>query len=78
MYHFSKVQYTIAESYLGCGNMNKVLKEPGRTGEKVARCPFLHPEGVHRYSERGKKGQNNAKNGWDSMSHPFFLLNLFN
>ena len=32
-----------------------------QTAENGAEWPFLRSEGVHRYSERAKKGQNNAK-----------------
>ena len=39
----------------------KYFRQADQAGEKVTRWPFLHPEGVRWYSERVKKGQNDAK-----------------
>ena len=52
-----------------------------QTAEKSTRWPFLCPEGVQRYSERAKKGQNNAKIVQSSMLCTIFhvctSLNFF-
>ena len=53
----------------------KYFRQADQAGEKVTRWPFLHPEGVRWYSERVKKGQNDAK--IVEIRYPDDFLKLF-